>query len=96
MRRAVHVHVEADRLVAQRGVGLYGGELVATSGGTATVDIYDDITARGAPIMSLSVAASSIQRIFDPWPLAIHTGLYVDIGSNVSRFTLFYDPEGQE
>ena len=96
MRRVVHTRVEADRLAAQRGVGLYGGELVATSGGTATVNIYDALSAQGAPIMSFSVAASAIQRIFDPWPLAIHTGLYVDIGSNVSRFTLFYDPEGQE
>lgn len=96
MRRVVHTRVEADRLVAQRGVGLYGGELVATSGGTATVDIYDDIAAQGAPIMSFSVAASGIQRVFDPWPVAIASGLYVDLGSNVSRFTLFYDLEGQE
>ncbi len=96
MRRVIHTRVEADRLVAQRGVGLYGGELVATSGGTATVDIYDALRAEGAPIMSFSVAASTIQRIFDPLPLIITTGLFVDVGSNVSRFTLFYDPEGEE
>jgi hypothetical protein len=94
--RVIHNLVEADKLVAQRGVGLYGGELVATSGGTATVDIYDGLRAEGAPIMSFSVAASGIQRTFDPWPVQIHTGLYVNVGPYVSRFTIFYDPTGGE
>ena len=96
LTRVIWARVEADRLVARRGVGFYGGELEAASGGTATVVIRDGLGASAVAIYSFSAAASALDRQALPFGILIREGLFVDLGSNVSRFILYYDPTGQE
>ncbi len=87
-----HSPVDADRLVL-RGPGIYhGGVMVATSGGAATVDIYDGLDTGGDLIDSLRCAASGRDASFSERGIAFARGLYVDLGSNVDRCTVFVNP----
>lgn len=90
MLHLAHQAVVADRRVVQGPGAYYGGVLVATSGGAATVDVYDGDSTSGELIASFSAAASG--RNVDRPPIGIHFEryLYVDLGDNVSKFTVFY------
>lgn len=70
-----------------------GGLMLATSGGAATVAVYDGIDATGELIDYFSAAASGKDRNYIGPGIILKHGLYVDIGSNVSKFTIFYEPE---
>jgi len=91
-----HSRVFADRQLIQRAGVYHGGLLLATDGGTSTVSIYDGIDTSGELIDSFSVAASTPQlRVFERG-IALARGLYVDLGSNVSVFTAYFDPVPRE
>lgn len=91
-----HAHVQVDRSLAQRAAVYHGGVILATSGGTATVNIYDGLDTTGELIDSFSVAASTPDtHVFDRG-VALQVGLYIDIGSNVSAFTAYYEPVPRE
>ena len=70
----------------------HGGLLKATAGGTATAEVYDGKDTSGDLIDSFSAAASGRDRSYLDDGLILKRGLYVDVGSNVSAFTVFYDP----
>lgn len=88
-----HGRVSADRQVIAAGGVYHGGLLKATSGGAATVDIYDGHGTDGELIDAFSVAASALERHFMERGLVIIRGLYVDVGSNVAAFDAYYAPE---
>jgi hypothetical protein len=92
-----HLAVDGDGGVIRRGGVYHGGVLLATSGGASTVAVYDGLDTSGDLIDYFSVSASAGERHVDDVGIQIREGLYVDVGSNVSKLTIFYDPpEGSE
>jgi hypothetical protein len=91
-----HSRVYADKQLVQRAAVYHGGLLLASGDGAATVTVYDGVDTSGEPIDSFSVAASTPQvRVWERG-IALARGLYIDLGSNVSVFTAFYDPVPRE
>jgi hypothetical protein len=91
-----HSRVYADRQLIQRAGVYHGGLLLADGVGASTVAIYDGLDTSGELIDSFSVAASTPQvRVFERG-LNLARGLYIDLGSNVSVFTAYYDPVPRE
>lgn len=88
--------VGADGAVLQGPLLYYGGLLKSSAGGTATVDIYDGTSASFPLIDSFVAAVSSRDRNALPNPIFILRGIYVDIGSNVTDFTLYFDDDVPE
>ena len=88
-----HLAVDADGKVLDAGAVYYGGILMAGSGGTATVIIYDGIDTDGDVIDYFSAAASGRDPRWLNEGIILRRGLYVDLGSNVDAFTLYYAPE---
>ena len=91
-----HQRVDADRLFAQRAAVYHGGLLVATGDGSATVAVYDGLDANGELIDYFTATTSARDRNFYERGLKLLRGLYVDIGSNVSAFDIFYEPVPRE
>lgn len=91
MHSLAHEAVDADRRVAQGPGNYYGGVLLASSAGYATVNVYDGDNTNGELIASFVAGASLVDR--DVRHVGVHyeRGLFVDIGSNVSKFTIYYD-----
>lgn len=87
-----HIGVPADKLAVKRGGVYHGGLLLATAGGTATVAVYDGLSAGGELIGYFSAAASAHDEAILEKGLTVREGIYVDRGDNVSAFTLYYDP----
>ena len=67
--------------------------MLATSFGTATVVVYDGIDASGDFIDYFRASALTPDRNYIGPGVILKRGLYVDIGNNVSRFTIYYEPE---
>lgn len=91
-----HTAVQADKQAVKRGGVYHGGILLASSGGTATVAIYDGLSAAGELIDYFSCAASTYDRHSFGKGVDVREGVFVDIGDNVSAFTLYYDPPAGE
>lgn len=90
-RPFVHAAVQADRQVAQRGSTYHGGALKSSAVGASIVDVYDGLDANGDLIDSYQCAASSRDVHVMEEGIVIRIGLYVDLGSNVTAFTVYYD-----
>ncbi len=88
--------VSADRLKFHDWSTYHGGILVATAGGTATVNVYDGVDANGDLIDAFAVAVSSIERHWMDDGIQLKRGLYIDLGANVSAFTMFAHPPPRE
>ena len=91
-----HRRIEADKRVSLPASVYFGGLLLATSGGAATVAVYDGHDTTGELIDYFSVAASGHERSWMDDGILLKRGLYIDLGSNVSAFTIFYDPTIRE
>ncbi len=91
-----HRKIEADKQLLLPGAVYFGGILLATSGGAATVAVYDGQDTSGDLIDYFSAAASSRDRNHLHTGIPLRTGLYVDIGSNVDEFTVFFLQTPQE
>lgn len=91
-----HARVKVDRQVSQRAAVYHGACLKATSGGTATVDVYDGIDASGDPIDTFRAGASDHDIHVLEKGLSLRYGLYVDLGSNVDFYTVYYEPVARE
>ena len=89
-----HIAVGADSRPLRPPNIYHGGILVATSGGAATVTVYDGNDTGGTLIDRYSVAASQHEIHALETGIALRVGLYVDIGSNVSSFTINYRERG--
>jgi len=87
-----HRRVQDDKVAQIRGSVYHGGLLLATDGGAATVAVYDGLGTDGELIDYFSCAASAYDRHSIAKGIAIREGIYVDVGSNVDSFVLFYDP----
>lgn len=72
----------------------HGGFLKATSGGAATAEIFDDQTAEDLHFRDAFAATASQhdQHLIDPGLRFLH-GLFVDLGSNVDHFLVYYEIE---
>ena len=88
--------VGVDTRVLYPAAVYHGGLLIATSGGASTVTVYDGIDTGGDIIDYFSVVASGHERTWSDDGIVLRRGLYIDLGSNVSAFTAFYDPTPQE
>ena len=91
-----HVSVDADGLVLPAGATYHGGLLLADSGGASTVAVYDSLAGSGDLIDYFSALTSARDRGVIERGVVLRRGLYVDLGSNVDKFTVFYDPVPQE
>lgn len=85
-----HIAVGADSRPLRPPLSYHGGILVATSGGAATVVVYDGNDTSGTLIDRYSVQANQHEIHILESGIALRVGLYVDIGSNVSAYTAFY------
>ena len=84
-----HRRIEADKRVSLPASVYFGGLLLATSGGAATVAVYDGLDTSGDLIDYFSAAASARDRNHLHLGIPLRQGLYVDVGSNVDEFTIF-------
>jgi len=92
-----HLSVEADKVAVERGAVYHGGLLLASAAGASTVAIYDGLGTDGTLIDYFSAAASAADRHVLERGIDIRVGIYVDIGANVSKFTLYHHvPTGLE
>jgi len=85
-----HAGVGADGVYLEPGWIYHGGVLKSSSGGAATVDVYDGIDTGGELIDSFQCAASARDFHVLERGLEIRRRLYVDLGSNVTAFTVYY------
>jgi hypothetical protein len=92
----VHRRVFADTQVIQRAGVYHGGLILAAAGGASTVAVYDGVDTSGELIDYFSVAASTPNRHIYERGIALQVGLYVDLGDNVSTFTVYYAPVPRE
>ncbi len=88
--------VSTDRQELDPAAVYHGGLLLATGDGAATVAVYDGHGTDGDLIDYFSALASARDRNYMDDGLTLKRGLYVDLGSNVSKFTVFYDPTLRE
>ena len=87
-----HLKVETDKVAVQRG-GVYHGGLLKASGGTATVSLYDGLNATTGTLIDFFTAGDGLaERVFLERGVDVREGLFVDLGSNVGSFTVFYQP----
>lgn len=92
-RPLAHCTVEVDGVALKRGVAYHGGVLLA-SGGTATVALYDGLNAdTGDLIDFLRAGDGEADRHVFERGIDVREGLYVDVGSNVSKLTIYYRPQ---
>jgi len=91
-----HRTVQADGVAVKRGGVYHGAILLADGVGAATAAIYDGLDAGGDLIDYLSALTSSYDRHVYSKGIALREGLYVDVGSNVSKLTIFYEPPAGE
>ena len=87
-----HKAVDADGRVLDPGAVYHGGILQVGSGGTGTVTVYDGVNARGDVIDYFSAATSGRDPRWLGEGIILRRGLYVDLGSNVDAFTVYYEP----
>ena len=87
-----HLAVGVDRGPVREAASYHGGALKTTSGGAGTVDVYDGFDATGELIDTFQAAASDVDVHIFERGLQLRSGIYVDLGSNVSAFTLYYIP----
>ena len=88
--------IGTDRKELDPAAVYHGGILLADGVGAATVAVYDGIDATGDLIDRFSAATSAHDFNYLSDGILLRRGLYVDIGSNVSAFTVFYDPTPRE
>jgi hypothetical protein len=87
-----HLTVEADKVALKRGAVYHGGLLLASGVGAATVAVYDGLDTSGTLIDRFAAATSSADRHVFERGIDLRVGLYVDLGDNVSKFTVYYEP----
>jgi hypothetical protein len=87
-----HGSVSRDGVAFRRGGVYHGGILLASGDGASTVSIYDGVDANGELIDYFSALTSAADRHVFETGVRIREGLYVDVGSNVSKLTIFYEP----
>ncbi len=82
----------ADTKLDLQGGVYHGGVLKSSAVGVATVDIYDGGDT-GADLVDAFVCALSHRDVHVlERGVLIRNALYIDVGSNVTSFTLFYEP----
>jgi hypothetical protein len=91
-----HLAVDADGRVLDPGAIYHGGVLVADGVGAATVTVYDGINTNGDVIDYFYAATSQRDTHWLGEGIELRRGLYVDLGSNVSKFTVYYQPTPRE
>lgn len=91
-----HLAVDADGRVLYPAAIYSGGVLVATGVGAATVAVYDGIDSSGDLIDYFYAATSQRDSRWLGEGIMLRRGLYVDLGSNVSVFAVYYTPTPRE
>ena len=87
-----HRRVQVDGVAVERGAVYHGGALLATSGGTSTVSVYDGIDTQGELIDYFRATASDRDVHVFECGVAVREGLSIDVGSYSDIFVLYYDP----
>ena len=90
-----HTRVQTDKVALQRGAIYHGGVLLSDGVGTSTVELYDGLSTSGELLDAFRAAVSDHESHIFERGIAIREGLYVNIGSNVSAFVLYYEPVAQ-
>lgn len=96
-RPFAHTAVQVDRQVLQRAAVYHGGILKSTSGGASAAVVYDGLDTTGEVIdYFLAAGASYNDSHALERGIALRVGLYIDLGNNVDKFTVYYDPVPRE
>ena len=82
--------IEVDRAIRMPAGTYHGGVLQTAAGGTSTVAVYDGQDTTGDLIDYFGSAASGHEAHFYERGLVLRRGVYIDLGSNVTAFTLYY------
>ena len=91
-----HRQVKADEAVAVRRGSYHGGLLLSSSGGAATVAVYDGPDTSGELIDYFTVQASEREIHFYERGIAIRDRIYIDVSSNITSFVFFYLEPNEE
>ena len=92
-----HARVTQDRKAIQQAGVYHGAVLLSDASGAATAAFYDGHDTTGELIDYLATSgATTAARSFAARGIRLLYGLYVDLGSNVSRCTVFFDPAAAE
>ena len=86
-----HIRVEADKALLEPGYIYHGALLLASSGGAAAATVYDGVSSAGEVIDHLSAAVSDDDVHIIETGIVLQRGLYVDLGSNVDQFIIYYE-----
>jgi len=73
---------------------ILGFGIVATAGGAATASLYDGRDASGKLLATISAPASETRFVSLPEPFAVGSGLYVDVGANVTGVMVLWSIKG--
>lgn len=87
---------QADRAMRMPAGTYHGAVLQTGSGGASTVAVYDGQDTTGDLIDYFGSAASGHEAHFYERGIILKRGVYVDLGSNVTAFTLYYRPAPRE
>lgn len=92
-----HATVTADRKAIPSAGIYYGAVLLSNGDGAATATLYDGHDTSGDLIDHLATSgASTAARSMSARGVRLLYGLYVDLGSNVSKCSIFFDPAAAE
>jgi hypothetical protein len=91
-----HREISADKQVTLPASAYFGGLLLASGVGAATVAVYDGKDTTGDLIDYFTADTSARDRNFLPHGIRLQYGLYVDVGSNVDKFTILFFREPRE
>ena len=93
---ASHRRVEVDGLAAEAGATYHGGVL-KSSGDESSVTVYDGIDGSAIDVIDFFWGEENTgDHHWIGEGIAVRRGLYVDIGSRVGDFTIYYRPPPRE
>lgn len=93
---ASHLRVEEDGLVAPAGSTYHGGVL-KSSDDESSVTVYDGIDASADDVIDFFWGEKHTgDHHYLESGIAVRRGLYVDLGSSVGDFTIYYQPAPRE
>lgn len=92
-KRWTHLPLTADQLVSKVPTFVKHVCLTAGTGGAATALVYNGVDVSGELKIALSAIASTHFEDTYETPICFDKGIYIDVGSNVTLFTIQFREE---
>jgi len=75
--------VSASQILARGKIAIHSVTLIATSGGTADITIYDGDNTSAEKKIKVTAPASGTRQVIFPRGYPLNQAMYVNVGSNV-------------